>query len=424
MSAIAVPSGDAHSTFGSVVGRAGDVNLDGVPDFLVGETSQGLPDFWILSGKDGSVLHHFRVALDDAPVGVRVDGGVDLDGDGVPDLLIATQPFGRNTKGALHLVSGNTARELRKIDVHGIAGPRGEWAHFVSDFDHDGTPDVGALRPRSGTRQSVLTIYSGKTGAVLTDIVIESGCVPNSDDDDCEPRDNGFIETEAVGGFLEADDVDGDGTKDFAVVIDGCRSSPGFVSLYSGATKRLIWKHQSWKCCGSFASICVVGDLDRDGSREIAVGFPDIVDVVSGMSGVMRFEFSSDEVSDSAKEFGWSVASLGDVNADGVPDLAVAESDASVFCGAVHAYSGKDGSRLWSLKGCADEAWHLGYSLASIGDVDGDGVTDLIAGTWEGSSGEPGLARVISGKRGTVIYDIKRPSDAVVVERKSTATKK
>src|SRR5262245_49518994 len=104
--------GDAHSTFGCIVGAAGDIDLDGTPDIVVGENGFGLPEFWIVSGKDGSTLRHFKLGVDTS-VGARVEGGVDVDGDGVPDLLIAAQPYGRNTTGTLHLVSGKTCRVLR-----------------------------------------------------------------------------------------------------------------------------------------------------------------------------------------------------------------------------------------------------------------------------------------------------------------------
>jgi hypothetical protein len=398
------------------------VNLDGVPDFVVGDPGRSeLPQFWILSGKDGSVLHHITLADAGPSVYARIDGGVDVDGDGTPDILIATQPYGRTKSGALHLISGKTGQLFRTIRAHGMSNPRGDWAHFVSDFDHDGTPDVGALQPRTGERQASLSLFSGKTGDLLTELVVESGCVTKKGDDDCESAQNGFIEQESVGGFIEAGDVDHDGTMDFAVSIDGCRASPAFVTLCSGAKKTVIWKHQSFACCGSYAALAVVGDLDRDGERELAVSFHDIVDVVSGMSGVTRFEFSSDETIDIEKGFGWALAPLGDIDGDHVPDLAIAETEAGTWCGAIRAMSGKDGSRLWSSNGCATgEVYHLGYQLAALGDVDGDGISDLVAGSWEGSSGEEGIARVISGKNGKPIFELTRRRDDIVVTRKTS----
>jgi hypothetical protein len=70
----------------------GDVDLDGVPDLVVADTMACPCDpsccneVLVLSGRDGSVLHEFGLAIELAS-GLDAAGAGDVDGDGVPDVL-------------------------------------------------------------------------------------------------------------------------------------------------------------------------------------------------------------------------------------------------------------------------------------------------------------------------------------------------
>jgi len=92
--------GTPTSWFGRTVARAGDVNGDGVPDFVVQRYA-----LLFCSGVDGSVIY---AVVPPAPLfvnggvctafGSRFVGGEDLDGDGVPDLVIGN-PLAPNAAG-------------------------------------------------------------------------------------------------------------------------------------------------------------------------------------------------------------------------------------------------------------------------------------------------------------------------------------
>ena len=72
-----------------------------------------------------------------------------------------------------------------------------------------------------------------------------------------------------------------------------------------------------------------------------------------------------------------SVASAGDVNADGVPDAIVGNYWAFLGGGSAKVYSGTDGSVLFSTSTGWDpvysNAWLPGASVAGVGDLNGDG---------------------------------------------------
>jgi hypothetical protein len=103
------------------------------------------------------------------------------------------------------------------------------------------------------------------------------------------------------------------------------------------------------------------------------------------------------------------LVALGDADADGLSDFAVAvtyetRGSSSVQRGSLTAHSGRDGSVLWQVRGssardAADgRACHLGEA-APAGDVDGDGVTDVyVLEEWSKAS-----FLVYSGKDGALI---------------------
>jgi hypothetical protein len=98
-------------------------------------------------------------------------------------------------------------------------------------------------------------------------------------------------------------------------------------------------------------------------------------------------------------QFGWIARDLGDVDGDGAHDLvtsAPTHDGGGADAGRVYVYSGRSGKLLWQVDGAAGD--QLGTGLERAGDVDGDGIADVIAGGPNGAQG--GVAVVYSGKDG------------------------
>ena len=106
--------------------------------------------------------------------------------------------------------------------------------------------------------------------------------------------------------------------------------------------------------------------------------------------------------------FGANVRDAGDVDGDGYADF-IGGAPNPTGIGVAKVYSGRDGRLLHRFVG--DQVGdYFGVSVAGTGDLNNDGYGDLIVGAWffdvARAGSEEGLARVFSGKDGTVLYNV------------------
>jgi hypothetical protein len=107
-------------------------------------------------------------------------------------------------------------------------------------------------------------------------------------------------------------------------------------------------------------------------------------------------------------EFGWIARNIGDVDGDGVNDLVTSAQSLAVAgpaSGRVYVYSGKGGELLWNATGQPGD--NLGSGIEAAGDVDGDGIPDVVGGApggdyvkvWSGDDGRE-LLHLTGSQRG------------------------
>lgn len=164
-------------------------------------------------------------------------------------------------------------------------------------------------------------------------------------------------------------------------------------------------------------SVSNAGDVNGDGFDDVIIGAPledpgGIADagsafVYSGTDGTLIYRLNGTQTSG---EFGWSVSSAGDVNADGLDDVivgALLEDPGGIAdAGSAYVYSGADGTLLRQFDGLQNHG-KFGSSVSSAGDVNGDGFADLLVGAWSehiGGVWDAGSAYVFSGADGTTLY--------------------
>ena len=213
-------------------------------------------------------------------------------------------------------------------------------------------------------------------------------------------------------GLADIGDLDGDGLDEFTVA-DSWGSEPATVWILSGADAHEVARLTAPESGRSFGSrIFRIPDVDHDGIDEIGVGAPagwesrqpDVVYVYSGRTRALLQTFVPPF---GVEQTGGNVCTLGDIDGDGVPDIVQGDPSAGLFFGTVACRSGRTGKVLWD-----EPAWpswrnvelsNMGARIAVIGDFDRDGVRDFIWGPDNSGNGSPGLVFISSGKTGRAL---------------------
>lgn len=208
-------------------------------------------------------------------------------------------------------------------------------------------------------------------------------------------------------------DINGDGTPDILVGAEFADSSGftrnGMAVVYNGLNGAIL--HQFFGTA-SFENLGTVvispGDMNADGFDDILVSSSGAdpgalvdagrIEIFSGFDGSSLLSIDG-TVDDGF--FGASLAALGDIDGNSVPDFMVGEPGRNASAGRVYVYSGLSGSVLFQVDGLAGDA--CGTSVSSAGDLNGDGTTDFFVGSPfadTASFTDNGTAEVFSGATG------------------------
>lgn len=334
---------------------------------------------------------------------------VDYNADGFVELFVGApqeDASGRPAQGFPYLV--RTALRLSATVDQTIDGNQGGaqlgQAIATGDLNGDGLSDVAVGIPDFDTGSlnvgRVELYYGSLTGLPDNATVILNGNVVGA----------------RFGRALAIADFNGDGYGDLAVGAPESTSNGGEVHVFygsAGAFNTTVDRTLSIAQVGAqYGSVVAnVGDLNGDGMVDLGIGAP-LADIGVSNTGVAYLYFGRSngiqalpdfEIQGAAVELriGRSMAAAGDVNGDGIADLAVGSRDGATETGSVRLYFG---GRNFNV--VADQVLNYGATnarcsegLAGAGDLNGDGYSDLIVGCpgETGSVTGGGMVRVHHG---------------------------
>ena len=366
----------------------------------------------------------------------------DLDGDGIGDLAAGAlgDDDGGPDRGAVWILFLNADASVKaqsKISATsgGFTGALGDGDRFgsavgvVEDLDGDGVIElaVGAVRDDDGgtNRGAVWLLFLNADGSVKSQVKISStsggftGALDDFDDFGNSVASLGDLDRDGVTDLAVGAIRDDDGGADRGAVwllflnANGTVKSHAKLSTTSGGFGGAVETGDEF----GFA-LAPMGDLDGDGRLELAVGArqdddgaPEAGSVwilslqadgsVAGQQKLSALEGGFGGAIDAEDRFGAALAPLGDLDGDGVLDLAAGanqDEDGGNLRGAVWIlFLDTDGTvkseqKISDLEGGftgqLDDIDDFGRAVACLGDHDGDGVADLAVGAlWDDDGG-------------------------------------
>jgi len=397
--------GATDEMLGFSVAGAGDVDGDGFADFIVGAPladPNGQSDggsVYVYSGATGALLYQKNGTTGDS-LGFAVDGAGDVNADGRDDFIVGApgaDPDGIGSAGSAYVFSGADGSLLYQKNGVAVFDELGRTVAGVGDIDGDSWADfiigVPFADPDGIFAAGSALIFSGSTGNLIFQ---KNG--PTSGDR--------FGESVAGTG-----DVDGDGRDDFIVgapFAGAGYADSGSAFVYSGATGALVYQKKGTFAYGWYGNSVAGGiDVNQDGYKDFIIGAPNAKPdsisgagsafIYSGADGTLLYQVNG---TTAYANLGYSVAGIGDVNGDSSDDFILgapgAEPGGVGYAGTAYVYSGSDGNLLFEKDGI-NTLEALGWSVSGADDVNGDGLADFIIGARAaryGTLSYPGAALV------------------------------
>lgn len=287
---------DSGDRFARDHDRAGDINGDGVIDLVVGARSDddGASDagaaYILFMNANGTVASSQKISMlygnfPDVLIegnffGYGVAGIGDYDKDGVPDVAVSAPGGVVPTIYILHLNTNGTIKSMTRI-VNVVA----QGLSAIGDLNQDGRIDLVAANPNANGGGEIQILFFNEESEIISNESIVIG-------ENNGGFGNGIGANDNFGGRESAllGDLDGDGSVELAV---GAFQSDGGV----GAIWILSLDSETHQV------------LDKLKIGPGLAGFDETIPITTNANGT------------SGGHFGHSMAAVGDLNSDGVPDL-------------------------------------------------------------------------------------------------------
>ena len=451
----------ADDTFGASSDVLGDLDGDGTTDFVVGAPGTFAcvcsGEVYVLFMNDDGTVRDTATINSHTPNGPSVQAGDrfgvslstlgDLGGDGTVAIAVGAPSYSAHsiTTGDVYIIFLNpdgTVKRTTEINSGTPNGPEledgdqfGRAISNLGDLDNDGVNDIAVGAPGHNLHSvhtgDVFLMFMNLDGTVKRTTEINSD-TPNGPSELGEDDEFG-ISVSAIG------DLDGDGVTEIAV---GAAGSPT-VTHHEGSLYIMFMRPD-----GTVKSTSVIGpdtpngpnlmsgdsfgeaaagisDLDGDGIPEVAVGAPgqfaftsagDVYILMMNSNGTIKSTTSitadtpNGPMLDDSDHFGTSIHNMGDIDNNGIDDLMVGtRGDATLHIILLNA-DGTPKATTTLHGGDVIQPVHVphnnfGWSVVNIGDLDGDGTADIVVGVpgmYVGGSSTGHLNILFMNSNGTV----------------------
>ncbi|MDM7916400.1 MAG: integrin alpha, partial [Candidatus Eisenbacteria bacterium] len=404
----------AAAQFGFQCATAGDVNGDGYSDVVVsspyfdaGEEREGRI-FLFLGSPDGLATIPSWTAESNqiaAELGQTLGTAGDVNGDGYDDIVAGTWLYddGNNdTVGAVFLYLGSPSGPGASPDWTALGSDDGAALGLslstAGDVNADGFSDlvVGALH-YGGQNLGFALVYHGSASGL--------GATPAWVKTITNPGDGVFGFSVSTAG-----DVNGDGYGD--VIVGSCAYGDvvGSAYVFYGSPTGLYtvhaWSTHSPQDLANYGfAVATAGDVNGDGYSDVMVGADHFDNFDDDEGRVFVYYGSADGLATSVSwwvdgeqagaQYGSALSSAGDVNGDGYADILIGAmrydaggTDTGRAVLYLGSHAGLEGSPAWTTDG-AHAQEYLGHCVATAGDANGDGFSDILVGSigYDGSTG-------------------------------------
>jgi hypothetical protein len=435
--------------FGNSAGTAGDVNGDGYADVIVGafnfdngQIDEGRAFAYYGSAAGLSATPNWTAECDQAfaQFGRSVRTAGDVNGDGYADVIVGAPTFDNDQfdEGRAFVyhgaVEGLSATANWTAESNQVSAQFGNAVSTAGDVNGDGYADVivGAYLYDNGqANEGGAFVYHGAAAGL--------SATPNWKAEGDQTNTNfGF----SVG---TAGDVNGDGYDDVivgALAFDNGQTDEGRAFVYYGSAAGLSaaanWIAESDQALAVFGnSVSTAGDVNGDGYADVFVGALAFDNgqtdegrvfvyhgSATGLSTTSNWTAESNQVS---AQFGSSAGTAGDVNGDGINDIIIGayfydsgQTDEGRAFVYHGAAAGLSATPNWMAESDQDTAW-FGVVVGTAGDVNGDGYADVIVGAvfYDNSQTDEGRAFVYHG---AAEPPLSTPTPALTSTSAATAT--
>jgi hypothetical protein len=348
---------------GANIVAIGDLNGDGIPDLVVSVTDDGVTV--LLGNGDGTFqdpVSYYPGATFPFTVAIA-----DVNHDGKPDVVVG------DSYGIVGVLLGNGDGTFQPVVVYDT-GANFTKSVAVADVNGDGNPDiivasacVSGVNCDAGVAGVVSVLFGNGDGTFQPATTFGSGAYNAS--------------------FVAAADVNGDGKPDL-IVSNQCMASsdcgsnsPGEISVFLNNGDGTFQTPATYNSGGNFAYAIAVADVNGDGKPDLVVS-----NASSGTVGVLlgngngTFQNPVTYASGGVNPAPGPLV-IADVNGDGKPDLVVSNScQGKRSCfepGPVGVLLGNgDGTFQTPV---TYKSGGRGPNSVAVGDLNGDGRPDIVA---------------------------------------------